>query len=229
MKIHFTAEEFRSIVSVGVASSTDEVTPIICATNISFSEQGEVTAIATDRYRVARVQFTPLKLGEADVSRGEDSVTINTKELAKFWATVKTDVMRGGFWITLETESFAGSTDMYTLSCASTGITVKGMEVYGNYPNVGKLMEGYGEDEATGVPSVGLNPNFLGDLVKMYHPRDFAKVNMKFISWNFRFKATAPEERSNKRNPVYITREAENGGATSARLDYLVQPSMLVR
>ena len=70
MKIHFTAEEFRSIVSVGVASSTDEVTPIICATNISFSEQGEVTAIATDRYRVARVQFTPLKLGEADVSRG---------------------------------------------------------------------------------------------------------------------------------------------------------------
>jgi hypothetical protein len=229
MKIHFTAEEFRSIVSVGVVSSTDDVTPIICATNISFSEQGEVTAMATDRYRIARVQFTPLKLGEADVSKGEDSVTINTKELAKFWATVKTDVMRGGFWITLETESFAGSPDMYTLSCASTGITVKGMEVYGNYPSVGKLMEGYSEEEATGVPSVGLNPNFLGDLAKMHHPRDFAKINMKFIAWTFRFKATAPDEGSRKRNPVYVTREAENGGATSARLDYLVQPSMLVR
>jgi hypothetical protein len=229
MKIHFTAEEFRSIVSVGVASSTDDVTPIICSTNISFSEQGEVTAIATDRYRVARVQFTPLKLGEPDVSKGEDSVTINTKELAKFWATVKTDVMRGGFWITLETESFAGSPDMYTLSCASTGITVKGMEVYGNYPNVGKLMEGYSEEEATGVPSVALNPNFLGDLVKMYHPRDSGKVNMKFIAWTFRFKATAQDQGSNKRNPVYVTREAERGGATSSRLDYLVQPSMLVR
>lgn len=219
-KIMFKPEEFRSIVSVGVAASSDDVTPIINAVNISVSETGEVTAVATDRYRIARVIFTP-KMDEA-VTGGEDSLTINAKELTKFWAGIKVNALKSHMPVVLFIEEDLQFTNSKIYTLEYDGTRVQGRSVMGNYPPVEKLMAGYDLNDCAGVPAVSLKPSFLGDMVKFYHPRDDKKINMKNVAWQFRFKATD----SKKPGPVYITRGSDIAGAT---LDYLVQPNLLLR
>lgn len=220
-KIFFTPEEFRAVVSVGVAASSDDVTPIISAVHISVTDAGEVTAVATDRYRIARVIFTP-KTDEAVIG-GEDSITINAKELSKFWAGIKVNALKSYAPIILDivTEpSEYGDNKKFVLEYLSS--RVENVATKGNYPPVERLMVDYQVEQCAGVPAVSLNPNFLGDMVKMYHPRDDRKINMKNVAWQFRFKATD----SKKPGPVYITRGSDIAGAT---LDYLVQPNLLLR
>ncbi len=219
-KIFFTPEEFRAVASVGVAASTDDVTPIINSVNISVTDAGEVTAVATDRYRIARVIFTP-RLDEAVIG-GEDSITINAKELTKFWNGIKAVAIKSHMAIVLTFQDDEDYTNSKTYSLEYDGSRVENRSVQGNFPPVGKLMTDYDIEQCEGVPSVVLNPNFLGDMVKFYHPRDDKKVNMKNVSWQFRFKQTD----SKKPGPVYITRGTDIAGA---RLDYLVQPNLLLR
>jgi hypothetical protein len=216
--IMFTPEEFRSVVSVGVAASTDDVTPIINAVQISVSETGEVTAVATDRYRIARVIFTPKMDGA--VIGGEDSVTINAKELTKFWSGIKAVAMKSSHIPIVLDITADGDHKKYTLEY--DGSRVESYAVRGSYPPVEKLMTGYDLDDCAGVPTVALKPSFLGDLAKMYHPRDDNRIKMSDIAWQFRFKVTE----SSKPGPVYITRGSDIVGAT---LDYLVQPNLLLR
>ena len=220
-KIMFTPEEFRAVASVGVAASSDDVTPIINAVNISVSETGEVTAVATDRYRIARVIFTP-KMDEAVIG-GEDSLTINAKELTKFWNGIKATALKSHLPVimTIITEEGEYSnTKKYVLEY--DGSRVENFGIKGNYPPVEKLMSGYDLDDCAGVPAVALKPSFLGDLAKMYHPRDDNRIKMSDVAWQFRFKQTD----SKKPGPVYITRGSDIAGAT---LDYLVQPNLLLR
>ena len=219
-KIMFKPEEFRSIVSVGVAASSDDVTPIINAVSISVSEAGEVTAVATDRYRIARVIFTP-KMDEAVIG-GEDSLTINAKELSKFWAGIKVTALKSHMPVVLFIEEDLQFTNSKIYTLEYDGTRVQGRSVMGNYPPVEKLMTGYDLDDCAGVPTVALKPSFLGDLAKMYHPRDENRIKMSDIAWQFRFKQTD----SKKPGPVYITRGSDISGAT---LDYLVQPNLLLR
>lgn len=220
-KIMFTPEEFRAVASVGVAASTEDITPIINAVNISVSETGEVTAVATDRYRIARVIFTP-KTDKLAVLTGEDSITINAKELSKFWAGIKVNALKSHMPVILFIEEDLQFTNGKIYTLEYDGTRVQGRSVAGNFPPVERLMADYNLEQCEGVPSVALNPNFLGDMVKMYHPRDDKKINMKNVAWQFRFKATD----SKKPGPVYITRGSDIAGAT---LDYLVQPNLLLR
>ena len=220
-KIMFKPEEFRAVASVGVAASTDDVTPIISAVNISVSESSEVTAVATDRYRIARVIFTP-KMDEAVIG-GEDSININAKELSKFWAGIKVAALKSHMPIVLTIITEEGeysNTKKYVLEY--DGSRVENFGVNGNYPPVQKLMVDYDLEQCEGVPAVALKPSFLGDLVKFYHPRDESRIKMSDVAWQFRFKATD----SKKPGPVYITRGSDIAGAT---LDYLVQPNLLLR
>jgi len=217
-KIMFTAEEFRSVVSVGVAASTDDVTPIIEAISISVND-GVVTAMATDRYRIARVKFTP-EIADA-VTGGDAHVLIGAKELAKFWATIKTEFLKSGTYVTLEIGESESGNSAYELEYLGSGIKISGVERGGNYPPLERLMEGYELGDCDGVPTLGILPQYLGDLAKIFHPRDSAKVNVKTTAWEFRFKRSE----SGKPGPVYITR----GGSGNASVDYLVQPNLLTR
>jgi len=219
-KIMFKPEEFRSVVSVGVAASTDDVTPVIMSVNISVSEAGEVTAVATDRYRIARVIFTP-KMDEAVIG-GEDSILISAKDLTKFWNSIKAVAIKSHIPVTLfiEEDLQYPNSKIYTIEY--DGSRVQGRSVLGQFPPVEKLMTGYDLDDCAGVPAVALKPSFLGDLAKMYHPRDDNRIKMSDVAWQFRFKTTE----SKKPGPVYITRGSDIAGAT---LDYLVQPNLLLR
>ena len=218
-KIVFTPEEFRSIASMGVAASTDDITPIINTVQVTVAG-GEVTAIATDRYRIARVIFTP-KIDNFLMT--DDTININAKELTKFWAGIKVKAARSIMPITMTImteEDNYGDSKSYTLEY--DGSTSHSAGVKGNYPPVAKLMTGYDVGDCAGVPAVSLKPSFLGDLAKMYHPHDDSRIKMSDIAWQFRFKQTE----SSKPGPVYITRGSDILGAT---LDYLVQPNLLLR
>lgn len=217
-KIMFTPEEFRSVASVGVVASSDDVSPIITTVQVTV-EAGQVTAIATDRYRIARSIFTPQR--EDAVVGGDNEINIPAKELTKFWSGIKTTAIKRNLPVSL-TIVDDEDTNGKKFVLEYDGARVENFGVKGNYPPVSRLMVGYDEGECDGVPAVSLNPNFLADMVKMFHPRDDNRINMKYVAWQFRFKKTE----SSKPGPVYITRGSGNDGAV---LDYLVQPNLLLR
>lgn len=217
MKILFTPVEFRSITSVAVAASSDDVTPVITSVRISV-ESGQVTAVATDRYRIARTIFTPSI--EQEFSSGD--ILISAKELTKFWNGIKVNALKSNLPIalTILTDEQYPDSKMYSLEYDGMRVESHGMR--GNYPPVEGLMSGYDVSECSGVPAVALKPKFLSDLDKLFSAFDSVKPS-KDIAWTFRFKGTE----SGRPGPVYITRNGErsDGGV----LDYLVQPNLLLR
>lgn len=217
MKILFTPVEFRSIASVAVAASSDDVTPVITSVRISV-ESGQVTAVATDRYRIARSIFTPTI--EQEFSSGD--ILISAKELTKFWNSIKVNALKSQLPITFAILVDNQYPDNKIASLEYDGMRIETHGMRGNYPPVEGLMTGYDMAECSGVPAVALKPKFLADLDKLFSAFDSAKPS-KDIAWTFRFKGTE----SGKPGPVYITRNGErsDGGV----LDYLVQPNLLLR
>ena len=220
MKILFTPVEFRSIASVAVAASSDDVTPVITSVRISV-ESGQVTAVATDRYRIARTIFMPSLTDQLEPP-AEGSILISAKELTKFWNGIKVNALKSQLPIifTILTDEQYPDNKMYHLEY--DGMRIEGNGMRGNYPPIEGLMSGYDVTECSGVPAVALKPKFLADLDKLFSAFDSAKPS-KDIAWTFRFKATE----SGRPGPVYITRNGErtDGGT----LDYLVQPNLLLR
>lgn len=215
MKVLFSAVEFRSIASVGVAASKDDVTPIICSINIS-NENSEITAVATDRYRIARSMFT-LTIEQSN-ELGDFNITIPAESVIKFWNSIKVQALKG--FAPVELEVIAGDVEQYwTLSY--DGIRVAGAETRGNYPPVDKLLD-INLNNYTGIPKVGLKPGFLADLGKLFAASDYAKVG-KDLPWTFYFG----KSESDKPMPVYVTRNPERDG--SSVIEYLVQPNLLLR
>lgn len=220
MKILFTPVEFRSIASVAVAASSDDVTPVITSVRISASG-GEVTAVATDRYRIARSIFRPTMTDAIDPSL-EGEVLVSAKELTKFWNGIKVVALKSHMPIIFSVLIDGDYPNDKIVSLEYDGMRIETRGVRGNYPQVDSLMSGYNLEDCSGVPAVALKPKFLADLDKLFSAVDYAKPS-KDIAWTFRFKATD----SGKPGPVYITRNGERD--SSAVIDYLVQPNLLMR
>lgn len=215
MKVLFSAVEFRSIASVGVAASKDDVTPVIMSINLSH-KFNEIIAVATDRYRIARSKFTPTTVQYDELP--EFDITIPAESVIKFWNSIKVNALKSA--MPVELEITAGDVEQYwTLSYE--GVRVSGAEVRGNFPPVGKLID-IDINTYTGVPKVGLKPGFLADLGKLFAASDYAKVG-KDLPWTFYFG----NSESNKPMPVYVTRNPERDG--SSVIEYLVQPNLLLR
>jgi hypothetical protein len=135
--------------------------------------------------------------------------------MSKFWASIKSNKDVGLVTMTLDDKG---------VTLNHGGITATTDVIAGSYPPVAKLMAGFDEDTATGVPSVQLNAAYLADLTKLFHPQDDSgSSRYKDMSWRFIFKQTE----SSKPGPVYVTRDGSNG--TGALLDYLVQPRLATR
>jgi hypothetical protein len=214
-KILFSPVEFRSIASVGVAASKDDVTPVIMSINIS-NENSEITAVATDRYRIARSMFT-LTIDQTE-SLGDFNITIPSDAVTKFWNSIKVQALKGN--IPIELEVTAGDVQQcWTLSY--DGITASGAEVRGSFPPVDRLLD-IDMNNYTGVPKVGLKPGFLADLSKLFAATDYAKVG-KDLAWTFHFG----NSENDKPMPVYVTRNPERD--SSSVIEYLVQPNLILR
>lgn len=221
-RITLTPAEFRSIVSIGVAASTNDITAIITGVNISVTA-GLLAAVATDRCRVARVE---IPLGERIAEDFE--ITISAKELTAYWGSIKATALKGnsGVELTIHAPENPVSPNMpMRYELAYSGSTKAGEGIYGSYPPVARLMEGYDLSQCDGTPSLLLRPSFLGDLAKIFHPSDDARENLKEIAWEFRFKPSPAEGKIAP--PIYATRYAHDRDLI--RLDYMLQPNKEVR
>ena len=216
MKMYFTGAQMRAIVSTGVAASADDAIPVLQTISFTFNaETNEITAIATDRYRIARNRFT---VSEGDVFDGVSfTVLLPVKPVTAFWNSVKTAALRGNlpvvFSVDLESDTVTGFSIEYA------GQTFNGVPVSGNYPNIERLIPSSSDVESFKPASVfGLNPRFIGDLAKLFCADDLPRENLKETPWSFHSQMAAEVMRP---GPVYITRP---GG-----VDYLLQPVMRLR
>lgn len=213
----FTAKEFRAIVTTGVASSsTDDVAPALLQVKVSYDAESQlVTALATDRYRIARNRFT---MRFADLSQESFEILLPAKQIAKFWTSVKSSALRhDGAIIMLDIVSGDGQT---VWSLEHDNQKVGGVELIGNFPPVERLMPD-ATPEWSPAQGVSLNMTYVGDLAKLYAASDALRANLKGIPWQM----FTQETESGRPGPVYFTRPTDDG----AIVDYLLQPNLIVR
>lgn len=127
MKVLFSAVEFRSIASVGVAASKDDVTPIIMSINLS-NVGGEIIAVATDRYRIARSKFTPSTVQYEELP--EFDITIPAESIIKFWNSIKVQALKG--FMPIELEIIAGDVEQYW-TFTYDGVRVSGRKLVATF------------------------------------------------------------------------------------------------
>lgn len=150
------------------ATSKEDVTPVICAAHITADVDGNVTAVATDRYRVHRVFATSTAQHKEpfDVVLGNEAlkwISANARRYIKGWPDpiVVIDVdERVGNPIPLVT-----ITVQETSSGEGRHLTLVDYGVVGTYPPVERLF-----NEAVGGElrdSVGIRVEYVGDLGKL--------------------------------------------------------------
>jgi hypothetical protein len=216
MKVLFSPVEFRSIASVGVIASKEDITPIICSVNFKY-EGGEFSAVATDRYRIARSKFTLSTVQHDELP--DFDITIPASMLTKFWNSIKVEALKGV--APIEFDITYGDVEQYW-SFTYNGVVSSGAEVKGSFPPVEKLIQ-VDLEQYTGTPKVGLKPSFLADLGKLFAASDYTKVD-KDLPWTFYFGNSD----SGKPMPVYVTRNPERTDGASV-IEYLVQPNYILR
>lgn len=211
MKMYFTGAQMRSIVSTGIAASADDITPVLQTVSLTFDAAScEVSAVATDRYRIARNRFT---VSADNVFDGVSfTVLLPVKQLTTFWNSIKTAALRGDTPVIFSVD-FDGDT-VTGFSVEYGGQTFSGLPVAGNFPSVDRLMPSESDLESF-IPAAvfGLNPRFVGDLSKLFSADDLPRENLKDTPWFFHSQTV---NGGTKPGPLYITRP---GG-----VDYLVQP-----
>lgn len=205
--------QLASIASILVAASKDDVTPVIVSAHIRVQD-GFLTAVATDRYRVARVTF-PLTSDEGDTQDDLD-VVVPRAFLERFARTVKAAKLKPDAKISLSHDPLAKS-----LTFAFSGGSASDVAITGNYPPVARL---FPEAESlTEVGEIALNPRFVSDAGKLDHPTLTAD-DLRNGAVRLRFTKSG---RADKPGPVLIDRRGirpKDGG-----LEYLLQPNLLLR
>lgn len=213
MRIMFTAREFRAIVSTGIAASTADVTPALLQIKLSYDAEAQlVTAVSTDRYRVARNRFT---LHYASENIHSFEIMLPAKEVTKFWTSVKSSALRMNSAILLDIISGDGD---WLWSLEFDNQKIGGVEIKANYPPVERLFPTNYADVAP-AQGISLNMAYVGDLAKLYSASDDAKINLKEIPWQ---TFTQAGERP---LPVYFTRST----ADDVLVDYILQPNLIVK
>lgn len=207
--IALTNDQLGAIASVGSCASTEGVTPIIEAIHVTV-QNCILTAVSTDRYRIARLQFP--------VESNDFAATINAKWLASFYASVKK--MKSGRDMANEL-TIEGTA--VTLSNVLSQMTVSTHMVYGQYPEVGRLIPEWSEAPVEYAP-LGLRAELLVALTKLTLPGEASLTPAK-RSGIWRMQHTTPAVEG-KGMPVLFTQRSKDERST---LEFLIQPNLLVR
>ncbi len=207
--VALTNDQLGAIASVGSCAATEDVTPIIMTVHVTV-EGGKLTAVSTDRYRLARLQFP--------VDAPDFSATINAKWLAGFYASVK-KIKSGRDManeLTLEGTSI-------TLSNVLAQTTQSSHVVYGQFPPIGRLIPEWSDEPVEYAP-LSLRAELLVALTKLTLPADASLTPAKrFGVWRMQHTTPAVE---GKAMPVLFTQRSKD---TLSTLEFLIQPNLLVR
>jgi hypothetical protein len=196
----------HSIASAATATAKRDNTVLLEGVQLSVSA-GVVTALATDRYRVARITFAT-ESAAAEL----EPVTISGALLAAFAKSLKTaKVMSKADAVTLTIDGGR------VVLAHESGLQLAGEIYIGNFPPVGRLIDGY---KVGDVRDVYLKPAFVADAAKLSLPGDTKPADAKEAAWLVRFSDSG----SSKPGPVLMTRR---GVATqsSGSIEYMVQPN----
>jgi DNA polymerase III sliding clamp (beta) subunit (PCNA family) len=207
--VALTNDQLGAIASVGACAATEDVTPIIMTVHITV-EGGKLTAVSTDRYRLARLQFP--------VDAPDFSATINAKWLAGFYASVK-KIKSGRDManeLTLEGTSI-------TLSNVLAQTTQSSHVVYGQFPPIGRLIPEWSDEPVEYAP-LNLRAELLMALTKLTLPEDAGLTPAKrFNVWRMQ---TTPRVEGKLTQPVLFTQRSKD---TLSTLEFLIQPNLLLR
>jgi len=199
----------HSIASIATAATKESVTPILEHVQLSVAA-GALTAMATDRYRVVRVQFDL----PADEKTGEvatlEPVAIPAALLVAFSKALKAAKVGPALDVTLTVDE-----GRVTLAHVS-GVQLAGDLSLANFPPVGRLIDGYKPGD---VRDVILKPAFMADASKFMLPSDPTPAAAKDAGWNMRFSDAGKD----KPGPVMLSR---SGYGATDRIEYMVQPNL---
>lgn len=197
--ITLTREQFRSLASLATLTSSDAVTPVLSVINVTITA-GQLTAVATDRYRLGRVQFP--------VAASDVTFKLEAKALKSFMATAKKHA--GDVTLLPDTDGVlvAAGGSQILIGDSSRGVT---------FPPVERLITNWAEATTPGIPELGLDLGFLADIKNIYAPSDPWKID---THRGLQFKFATGEH--GKPCPVLIT----DGDDT---LQILIQPKMKLR
>lgn len=207
-KVSVFMPTLASVASVGVASSKDDVAPVI--TQVALTREGDaLRAMATDRYVVVTGRYT-----EVEFTDWEDGETILVRPVALSNA-VKLVPKKNHKHTLVEISVDDG--DTVWISDGHNRTTANSPLIKGSFPPVMKLFKR--EVEPNGAPVLNLRTDFLAKLSRVLPPEVSPDRNR---TWEFRFFSES--DRPNKPNPVYA-KYAQEGG--TYELEALIQPALM--
>lgn len=197
------------------AIATDEVTPIITATNLS-RVGSKLRAVATDRYRVHEVVLADA----VTTGRKDESVNVPPSALTWLVRTLRIVAPRRKTYVTTVTIQTRKDADelvhiIVTIKNADSITTLDTLAIKGNYPPVSRLFDAAEQAERYDGP-FSLNPTFLGKIEKLRDNRGGA----------VQFHPTASTT-AGKPGPMLINVPIDGEEGTTARA--LVQPNLMLR
>jgi hypothetical protein len=208
MKLETEINTLVSIQSLSIASSKNDVTPVI--TQIALKRDGDVLkAMTTDRFMALVGTYENVVFH--DWEDGQEML-VDPKALKSAIALKKADKYD------MET-----MTVMYENDRASIAInrnTVVDLGSIGNFGSTGRafppLQKLFPEDEPSGAGSLNIRPDFIAKLAKVLPPE--SKPQRDRV-WRFEFRSI---DTPNRPQPVYATYSDGN----SYKLEALIQPAM---
>jgi DNA polymerase III sliding clamp (beta) subunit (PCNA family) len=200
--------ELASIASLVVCASSDDVTPTITTVQLTVSDAGVVTAVATDRYQVAELTL-PVDVGEQQVGFTGFEVRVTAKLLKRAATEAKRSIARGV--ASLRLVRITASEDTVSIGHIYGSFNLSEPIVKGAYPPVTKLFP-----EATeAVANVALNPALLASLNTLTLPAATRGQTFTLVG-------AARTQFPSKPGPVLFVQEV-----AGARLRYLIQPNSI--
>jgi len=197
--ITLTREQFRSLASLATLTSSNDVAAVLSVIKVTITA-GQLEAVATDRYRLGRVQFP--------VTAEDTEFKLEAKTLKAFIATAK----KHAGDVTLVVED-----DGVLVAAGGSQILIGDSSRGGTFPPVERLITNWAEATTPGVPELGLDLGFLADIKNVYAPSDPWKIDPHR---GLQFKFATGE--NGKPCPVLITDDY-------GTLDILIQPKMKLR
>lgn len=212
-RITLSPAQLLSLSTAFHAASTEDITPSITAIRL-YRDGSDIVAIATDRYRVARIRLALHDAADEDLQSPDFDVLVHAKTFeATARAAVKGSSIRDRvrvFSVSLELEN-----DTFTIvsefgSMRATVRTIKGM-----FPPVERLIPG-AELLVGDCSPVSLKPAFLATIAKLTIP----ELDTRNAAWLMERQA----DEGNKPKPVLFSFENEHG-----RAEYMIQPNLRLR
>lgn len=211
--ITLSRQQLHAIASLAHCASTDDITPIITAIKLTGISGGNITAIATDRYKIAELSFVVEEVTQ------DFEILINAKKLLAASKSIKGKASQFNQFMNITISGEVGNRTM-KLDNHETSVTIP--ELVGNYPPVARLLDSAYDDiqnRHAPINKISLSPKHIADIAKVMPPEFTRAVELNNSAFIFNLSMVEDFDRV---APTLITRK----DAPSFRA--LLQPNLIL-